>query len=177
MGVHSFPPSRFIQDRDFPVQNVLIAPDPVERGVWIAWGCGQRGPVILERADRDHVVSDAYTFAGRLKLDVTELRVPYVTGPRHTLIPNGTMHISPSMTDGGSWDVMHESRSGDSWSAVTNFFSYDDALAFARAEAARIGAEVADDLPPEPQDLGEFYYGSEHDHRPQADFPDEGGAP
>lgn len=70
-----------------------------------------------------------------------------ITFPRRPVgretTPNGTIYVMPSERHGGSWDVYHESRSGDSWGHLSNHFSFNEAERAAKAKAAEIGTELA----------------------------------
>lgn len=131
-----------------PGREVVVAPLGEEVVAWVRVG---NKALILERTPSwEHAVRDGRTYADRHNIPFRFQSVAFTTAQwdRPPQI-QGEVYVTPSERDGGSWDVVHVSASGDTAATLGNAFSYDEADAMARRFAKEMGAAVhsSSDLP------------------------------
>lgn len=105
--------------------------------------------VLEETPDRDHAIEDGRRYAARFGLPFREQDEPFIpeASPPPGEPSGGEVYLVPSDRNGGSWDVVHESRYGDSSAIVGNAYSFEKAVAKARRIAREMGATFDDGAP------------------------------
>lgn len=141
MSVVTFPNMARVGAGSAPPLEVIVAP---LGGDVVAWVRSSRGCSVLEQTpDWRHALKDGRTYADRHGIPLRFQSDPLDTGrPERSKEEGGTLYLDPSDRHGGSWDIVHLSRSQDSAAIVGNAFSFEEASAEARRIAAETGATL-----------------------------------
>ncbi|MGU3537741.1 hypothetical protein [Methylobacterium sp. A54F] len=139
MSVVAFPNTPRVGARTPPGLEVVVAP---LGEMMVAWVRTDQGYRILESTpDWRHALADGRAYAARFGIPLRLQGGPLDTGagPR-SRGRGGTIYLDVSERDGGSWDIVHLSESGDSAATIGNAFGFDDAAAEAQRIAIDLGA-------------------------------------
>ncbi|MGU3538896.1 hypothetical protein [Methylobacterium sp. A54F] len=139
MSIVAFPNTPRVGPTTPPGLEVVVAP---LGDMMVAWVRTDQGYRILESSpDWRHALADGRAYAARFGIPLRFQGVALDTGAGpQSRGRGGTIYLDASERDGGSWDVVHLSESGDSAATVGNAFGFDDAVTEAQRIAGDLGA-------------------------------------